>query len=93
MNGNIFGMSQPQPQSVQTPTLQQMQEIKRMMQTLDPNQTQEQMLQTLASQNPQFGNLLPLLKTTNGDLRSLVSGLAQLKGVDLNALYEQYKAL
>lgn len=91
MSGNIFGTNPPQMQ--QTPTTQQLQEIRQLMQALDPNQTPEQMLQTLANKNPQFGNLLPLLKSANGDLRTLVTGLAKLKGVDLSALYEQYKAL
>lgn len=51
------------------------------------------MLQALAAQNPQFGNILNLLNNNNGDIRSLVTNLAQMKGVDLNALYQQFKAL
>lgn len=87
MNGNIFGANQ------QTSQIANMQQIQQMLKTLDPNQTPQQMLQSLASQNPQFGNLLSLLNGTNGDIRALVTNLAKMKGVDLNALYEQYKAL
>jgi hypothetical protein len=64
-----------------------------LMSTLDPNQNPMQMLQTLANQNPQFGSLVNLLGSNNGDIRSLVSNLAKQKGVDLNALYQQFKAL
>lgn len=92
MSTNIFGTNPPQA-TQSPPQQQQMKEIKQLLQTLDPNQTQEQMLQTLVNKNPQFGNLFSLLNGTNGDIRSLVTNLAKLKGVDLNALYEQFKAL
>lgn len=88
MSGNIF-QTQPQAQ----PQLQQMQQMKQILGTLDPNQSPQQMLQALAAQNPQFGNILNLLNNNNGDIRSLVTNLAQMKGVDLNALYQQFKAL
>ena len=51
------------------------------------------MLESLIKQNPQLSNLMALLQQNNGDIKSLVTTLAQQKGVDLNALYEQYKAI
>jgi hypothetical protein len=36
---------------------------------------------------------MSLLNGANGDIRSLVTNLAKAKGADLNALYEQFKAL
>lgn len=73
MNGNIFGTNQPTSPQVS------MLQVQQMLKTLDPNQTPQQMLQTLANQNPQFGNLLNLLQRANGDIRSLVTNLAAAK--------------
>ena len=94
MNGNIFGTSPAPSQQPSVPvSAQQMQQVRQMLNTLNPNQSPQQMLQALASQNPQFGNLLTLMNGMNGDIQALVTNLAKQKGVDLNALYEQYKAL
>lgn len=91
-NSNIFGanpaMSQFSPQMESS-----IQQVQKLMSTLDPNQNPQQMLQALMTQNPQFGNLAGLLSSTNGDIRALVTNLAKQQGVDLNALYQRFKAL
>lgn len=51
------------------------------------------MLQSLISQNPQFGNLMSLVNASNGDIQSLVIKLAKERGLDLNALYQRFKAI
>ena len=88
MASSLFG-----PAATPPAAMTQAQQIKKLMTTLSPNQTPQQMLESLIKQNPQLNNLLSLLQQNNGDIRSLVTTLAQQKGVDLNALYEQYKAI
>ena len=89
MTNSIFG--QGQTQSMITPQMGN--KIKQMMSMVDPSQSPQQMLQSLASLNPQCNGLINLLGMNGGDIRGLVTFLAQQKGVDLDALQKEFKAL
>ena len=65
-------------------------QARRIMSTLAPNQSPQQMLQSLVSQNPQFNYLQNLVNQNGGDIRATVESMAKQRGVDLNALYQQF---
>jgi len=92
MPSSLFGTTQ-QSSPVAPVSENSIQQAQRLMAAMAPGQSPEQMLQSLISQNPQYNNIASLLNASNGDIRSLVINLAKQQGVDLNALYERYKAL
>ena len=67
------------------------QQAKRIMNSIGPAANPQQMLQNLIRLNPQYSNLMGLVNSYNGDIRSAVIALAKQRGIDINELYQQFQ--
>ena len=86
MASSLFG-----PSAANALTEDTIQQARRIMNSLGPAANPQQMLQNLIRLNPQYSNLMELVNSYNGDIRSAVLALAKQRGIDINELYRQFK--
>ena len=86
MASSLFG-----PTAANGLTEDSIQQARRIMNSLGPAANPQQMLQNLIRLNPQYSNLMELVNSYNGDIRSTVLTLAKQRGIDINELYRQFK--
>lgn len=67
------------------------QQIKGMMQMLRASKDPQQMLQSMASQNPQIKQIMDYIQQSGGDAKAAFYKLANEKGIDPNQILNMLK--